>query len=244
MLYRAWQTDTANELCQSLARYDANNPKAKMQELMSALMYRGHSFAGLEWADRYTPQLMDAASQIQGSDADALMQACAWTSNFYKAHTDYGVTLTLRDALASKRLDCVRATDMIGALFRNAGHGRFGHVRWCAENGGHSVAAYMGRTPNDQPNILLADGLAPPPKQPEVWPSAYFHGHEWPPGFDDKKPPYAMELYGRGIDGYIWVEGYIVRGPNAGLLTQAGIPYSTHRKEPSNRKVFEGPYPQ
>ena len=53
--------------------------------------------------------------------------------------------------------------------------------------------------------------------------------------------PYAVELYLRGLDNYLWGEGYIIRGPNAGTLTTARIPYSTHRQEQSIRKVFDGP---
>ena len=51
-----------------------------------------------------------------------------------------------------------------------------------------------------------------------------------------------MELYVRGIDSYVWAQGYIVRGPNAGWLTTASIPYSKHFLAPSQQKVFEGPY--
>ncbi|HEX3357398.1 MAG TPA: hypothetical protein VHS31_10545, partial [Tepidisphaeraceae bacterium] len=173
MLYRAWAADTANEFCAALKKFDALNPHATVGELLGVLMYRGHSFAGLEWADRFQPQLLGAADEIDEneSDATALLDACKWTNSFYKAPATYGVTLTLRDALQEKKLDCVRATDMIGAIFRNAGRSRFAHVRWCAETAGHSVAAYMG-TENEKIKPLIVDGLNPP-EQPEVWPDCY-----------------------------------------------------------------------
>jgi hypothetical protein len=244
MLYRAWAADTANDFVAVLKKFDSLNPHATMGELLGVLMYRGHSFAGLEWADRFQPQLLGAADEIDDneSDAAALLDACRWTNSFYKSPAVYGVTLTLRDALQEKKLDCVRATDMIGAIFRNAGRSRFGHVRWCAETAGHSVAAYIG-TENNQIKPLIVDGLNPP-DQPEVWPDCYFHGHAWPAGMTSNPQPYAVELYIRGIDSYIWADGYIVRGPHAGELTSAAIPYSTHHREQSTRKVFDGPYPQ
>jgi len=186
---------------------------------------------------------LSAAEEIKPdeSDSDALLEACRWTNRFYNP-SNYGVTFTLRDALEQKKLDCVRATDMIGAIFRNAGRTRFAHVRWCAETSGHSVAAYVG-TENGQPDVILADGLNPP-AQPEHWPDAYFHGHTWPPGLAGNPTPYCVELYVRGLDSYIWADGYIIRGPNAGELTTASIPYSTHHRDAGTKKVFDGPYPQ
>jgi hypothetical protein len=245
MLYRASRTDAVDDLAAVLKKVNANHPQPSVGELMSVLMYRGHSFAGLEWADRFQPELLEAAEEIppSTSDKDALVAAADWTNKFYRAPAaGYGMTFTLRDAIEQKKLDCVRATDMIGAIFRNSGRPRFGHVRWCAETNAHSVAAYLGRE-NDKPKTLLVDGLAPT-TQPEVWPDAYFHGHAWPAGLSPTPTPYCVELYVRGLDNYLWAEGYIVRGPNAGMLTTARIPYSTHRLEQSTRKVFEGPYPQ
>jgi hypothetical protein len=245
MLYRASRIGALDDVATVLKKFDAAHPSATMGELLGVLMYRGHSFAGLEWADRFQPELLKAAEEIPASlsDADALLAAADWTNKFYHGPTAaYGMTFTLRDALEQKKLDCVRATDMIGAIFRNSGRPRFGHVRWCAETNAHSVAAYLGRD-HDKPRTLLVDGLQASP-QPETWPDAYFHGHAWPPGLTPTPVPYAVELYVRGLDSYLWAEGYIVRGPNAGYLTTARIPYSTHRLEQSTKKVFDGPYPE
>jgi hypothetical protein len=244
MLFRTMSADMTDELRAALQKFDAIHPRASVGELMSALMYRGHSFAGLEWDDRYQPQLLGAASGIGAAetDAQALRAACRWTHDFYQAPATYGPTLTLRDALQQKTLDCVRATDMIGAIFRDAGRTRFGHVRWCGEAVGHSVAAYLGFE-NGKTKTLLADGLMPGDRL-EVWPECYFRAHAWPPGMETNPSPYAMELYVRGLDNYVWAEGYIARGPNAGWLITAAIPYSTNRREEATRKVFEGPYPK
>src|SRR5206468_5325331 len=113
MLYRASRADAVDELEGVLKKFDSNHPRASVGELMGVLMYRGHSFAGLEWSDRFQPQLLAAANEIpaNASDAEALLAACKWTNRFYTATpADYGVTFTLRDALEQKKLDCVRAT--------------------------------------------------------------------------------------------------------------------------------------
>jgi hypothetical protein len=243
ILFRARTVQLVNDLRAVLKRFDACYPRATVNELMGVMMYRGHSFAGNEWGDRFQPQLAEAAATIPADQSDpaALRAARDWTHQFYRPE-NYGATFTLRDALDRRRLDCVRATDMIAAIFRNAGRTRMGHVRWCSETGGHSVAAYLGPDePRSKP--LLADGLTAP-REPEVWPDCYFRRHAWPPGLESNRPPYAMELYARGIDSYVWAQGYIVRGANAGLLTTAPIPYTKQFGSDSTRKVYDGPYPE
>jgi hypothetical protein len=241
MLFRAVKSNTVAELVEAVARFDRLNPQATTAQLMGNLMYRGHSFAGIEWADRYQPELIEAAKQMTGTDEEVLLQACKWTNQFYNEHAIYGPTFTLRDSLVNNKLDCIRATDMIGAIFRNSGRTRFGHVRCCTESYAHSVAAYLSVEGN-HPKTFVADGLNPKDKI-ETYPDAYFHGHEWPPGMEDNPTPYSVELYARGLDNYIWAEGYVIRGPNAGTHSSAAIPYLRYREKASTRKIFDGPYP-
>jgi hypothetical protein len=241
MLDRAQRSDTIDQLIESARRFDVQNPQATVSQLMEVLMYRGHSFAGLEWGDRYHASLVDEASRLGNSDVAAFEQACARTNNFYKQST-YGRTFTLREALEKKCLDCVRATDMVAAMYRDAGHSNLGHVRWSCESFGHSVAAHLGQE-NGRPAVLLADPMEPS-AQLERWPDAYFHGHRWPTGFENNPTPYCAELYVRGLDNYVWAEGYIIRGPHAGTLYSAAVPYLEGRTNQSVRKVFSGPYPQ
>jgi hypothetical protein len=243
MLFRARSVGTLHDLQTVLKACDAHNPRADVGALMDVLMYRGHSFAGIEWADRFQPQLTAAAAKIAPGQTDlaAARAAWQWTNQFYRP-VNYGLTLTLRDALDQRKLDCVRATDMIATIYRDAGRGRMGNVRWCSESSGHSLAAYLGPDdPRSKPLVL--DGLMPP-GEPEVWPDCYFHGHKWPPELDSNRPPYAMELYTRGIDGYVWTQGYIVRGPNAGLLMTAAIPFTRQFPADSTRKVFDTTEPK
>ncbi len=243
MLDRADKSSTVDQLVQCMREFNARNDHADPGELLGMLMYRGHSFAAIEWSDRFLPQLMTAAKTFAPqTDEQALVSAAQWTNDFYRQPATYGVTFSLRDALAEKRLDCVRATDMIGALFRDSGHARFGHIRWTCETGGHSVAAAFIPTPEGGHKTLIMDGLNPT-RQPEIWPDAYFHGHVWPAGMEKFPTPYAAELYVRGLDNYVWAEGYILRGPNAGNLMKAKVPYLKDRATPETVKVFEGPYP-
>ena len=48
-----------------------------------------------------------------------------------------------------------------------------------------------------------------------------------------------MELHVRGIDSYIWVEGYVIRGPNAGASVKAVIPYMPNRTQTALTKPTE-----
>ena len=67
-------------------------PAPPCGKLMGALMYRGHSFGGMEWDDRYQPQLLDAAAEIDAAktDVQALLAAYHWTHDFYQAPENYG----------------------------------------------------------------------------------------------------------------------------------------------------------
>jgi len=236
ILYRVSQSDSAEQEATVLRAFDALHPHASVTELMSVLMYRGHSFAGLEWSDRFQPALMQAAGELSGSDDQAILKAAQWTNRFYRTDgASYGVSFTLRDALQRHTLDCVRATDMIGAIYRDAGRVRFSHVRLCSETLGHSVAA-VGTIQDGKRKVYLVDALAATP-QLELWPDAYVHGHPWPPGMENNAPAYSAELYSRGLDNYIWSQGFIIRGPNAGTFVTSSIPYLPMHPAPSTSMV-------
>src|SRR5439155_4938668 len=95
MLFRAGRAEATDYLCGVLKKFDSMHPHATVGELMGVLMYRGHCFGGLEWADRFQPELMHAADAIPpgASDLDALMSAWRWTHDFYRGPGDgYGST--------------------------------------------------------------------------------------------------------------------------------------------------------
>jgi hypothetical protein len=47
----------------------------------------------------------------------------------------------------------------------------------------------------------------------------------------------------RGLDSYVWAEGYVVRGAAAGRLVRAGIPYLAEFPGGGTEQVFDGPHP-
>jgi hypothetical protein len=135
----------------------------------------------------------------------------------------------------------VRSTDMIGTIFRDAGRTGFGNVRWSSEAATHSTAALLS-SKDGKPLTLLLDGMMES-SEPEIWPDAFFNGHAWPSPIENNPAPYSLELNVRGLDSYLWAAGYIARGPNAGTLQKASIPYLPGRERGSVEKVFAGPYP-
>jgi len=241
MLHRAQQSGTLEQLADAVRCFNDAHPQSTVNELMDVLMYRGHSYGGLEWADRFQPQLVEQSSHLHGSDVDVFEAACTLVRDFCRL-AEYATTLTLRQSLERKQLDCIRATDMIAALYRNAGRPCIGHVRWSNGVFGHSVAVLLDHGPSPG-NAILADAMNPSAK-PEYWPDAYFQGHAWPPGMEDNAPPETVELYVRGLDNYLWAEGYLIRGSHAGTLSTAAIPYWKEHTVASDRKVSPGPYPQ
>lgn len=91
----------------------------------------------------------------------------------------------------------------------------------------------------------MVDALAADALEPEPWPQALFRGHEWPNEFFRGFPDiYAVELSARGLDSHVWMEGYIIRGPTAGFLMRAAIPFRPGYAKPNAEKVFSGPYPE
>jgi hypothetical protein len=153
-----------------------------------------------------------------------------------------GKVTTLKEALDTGKLDCIRGTDMMGALFRDAGQAGYCVIRLCCGLTGHSVAA-AAVGPAGQGRIAIADCLVGDGGN-LTWPSAYFRGMTWPEGCPGPCPPaFSAELCVRGLDGYLFAEGYVIRGPHAGELVKASLPYLPGREWPAVTKVYAGPYP-
>lgn len=244
MLYRAQRVGTVDALAIVLQRFCRIVPQADPSALMDAIFYRGDVGASTLWDDRYQPYLLAAASALGGTDEQVLLGAQHFTRAVFGGWDNYGAAPTLRDALTQKRFDCLRATDMIGTLYRNAGRGGYYSVRWCAGVAGHTVAAAEVRR-SGGPAIVMVDGLEKPQTATDLWPYAYTRGHAWPTGYPSiQADVYAAELYARGLDDYVWAEGYIIRGPNAGLLTRTFLPYLPNRATPETRHVRIDPQPR
>jgi len=240
MLYRLEQANALGPLAVVLKRFDAlHHPKAPVASVMSVLFYRGGDFSGgSDWDDRFDRRLMEAAGHLTGDNEQALLRACEMTHRLFAKWENYENNPTLESALNTGKMDCNRATDMIGSLFRNSGHVGFYNVRLCTGSEAHTVAAAeVGAGENR--SILLADGLDFDPKSGQRWPEAYAAGYSWPSGgpFVKYPPPYTVELHVRGIDSYVWAEGYVLRGPNAGTFIRAETPYLPNRPKTSPPKA-------
>jgi len=233
MLFRMSRTKAVDRLEAVLQRFDKAHPRATVAELMDVIFYRGgDGYAGFEWADRLDPRLMETAAALPDDNERALLGARRAVFGTFGGWTNYGGgVLTLREALDQRKLDCVRATDMIGSLYRDAGRGGFFNVRWLCGTVGHTVAAAEIRS-GDKVEMVVADGLDASPAGRAVWSPEYFRGHAWPTGYPDKpRPVYAMELSARGLDSYVWVEGCILQGPDAGLHVRPPVPYLPGREK-------------
>ena len=243
MLFRASRAKAVDQLGAVLARFDRSHPRAERSDLMDVIFYRGGTCGGLDWGDRYDRRLLGAAGRMGGSDEAVLRRAHRLTHNLFGGWDNYrGHVRTLREALDTRKLDCVRGTDMIGALYRNAGRSRYACVHLSCGLTSHNVGA-AETTRDGRRAVLLADSLAAPNGTP-AWPGAYFRGFTWPKGYRGcTAPPFAAELYVRGLDNYVFAEGYVVRGRDAGLLVRAAVPYLPGRERPSAAKVHPGPYP-
>lgn len=245
ILFRASQADALGPLGVVLWRFSQDNPQATVADLMDVMFHRGGAgSSGLDWADRFDERLMQQAGQMQGTAEQVLRHAHSLTNGLFGGWQNYaGKVFTLRQALDTGKLDCIRGSDMIGSLFRNAGHAGYYAVRVSCATDGHSLAA-AEIADDEGPRIAAVDSLRSD-SRPVAWPSAFFGGLSWPEGYPGPRgPAFSAELTARGLDNYILVEGYIIRGRHAGTLVRAAVPYMPGRDKPSAEKVHDGPYPE
>jgi len=228
VLYRAVLSETLDAVAVVLQRLDHLHPTAGVDELMDVLFYRaGFYTSGFYWADRYDPRLLDAAGRMLGPKDSVIRAAHAIANNLLDGWKNYGGgVLTLREALDTRKIDCVRGIDLIGALYRNSGQGRYYLVRLNCAVAGHSVAA-VPVDANHPDRLLIVDSLEP--NLPErYWPTPYLDEFTWPDGYPGPRGPlFSAELHARGLNGYIFAEGYVVRGSNAGKHVRAPLIHLT-----------------
>jgi len=228
ILFRAAKSQAMDALALVLERLDQSRHAVTIDELMDALFYRaGICTSGAEWSDRYDPRLLTAAGQIMGPRRDVVQKAHTLAGAVLNGWENYaGGFPTLRQSLDARKLDCIRGTDLIGALYRNAGQGEYFVVRLSCGVGGHTVGV-VPIDRNGRRYMQIIDSIDPDIYDLE-WPSAYFDGILWPQGYPGPRGPlFSAELCVRGLDGYMFAEGYVARGPNAGRLVRAPLDHIT-----------------
>ncbi len=213
--HRAWLTSAldraqiagyAPALIEVMARFEAKNPKAALSQLLDVMHSRGDSFAGIEWADRFRPQLMDPVAKVGGGVPQAFKAAHEFCQANFKTYK--GFIFTMGEALSSGRMDCIRATDVISAAYRNAGYGGFFSIRMSRCKNGHTIAG-AEVAPG---KVITADGLL-----------KGFSGTPWQQSADAQSV--SVELFARGLTHYIFVSGLVLSGANAKKTVTPGVPW-------------------
>ncbi len=244
MLFRAMSARSLDEMGVALQRFEQSHTTVTQAELMDVLFYRsGFYSSGYLWADRYDRRIVEEAAKLLGDQEKAARQAQQLTNHLLMGWANYRANvMTLTDSLNIGKLDCVSGTDMIGALYRDAGHGEYFVVRLRCGTAGHSVGA-IPVVRDGQRKLLILDCLQTEPPG-EVWPSAFFQDIRWPQGYPGSRGPlFSAELYVRGLDGYLFAAGYVVRDESAGQLVRAALPYVPTAPKAGVTQAFAGPYP-
>jgi hypothetical protein len=204
----------------ALERFAKRQPSATVDELMDIVVYRAAlGMSGLEWADRFDPRVVEASGKLAAADRPAALRAAhQWAyDEVYKTSANYqGMVLSIRAAINTNKYDCIRGTDLIGALYRNAGWPGWLNVRWSLGEAGHTIGAVDAGEENGRRKIVTVDSL--------------YHGERgegsWPESYENRRSgPYSAELNGRGLDNYLMLEGHIAHGPNAGAHMWLAVPY-------------------
>lgn len=211
-LHKAAAGDRVDMLLTVLRRYATLHPEPRLQDMMEVIHDRaGGWFCGLEWGDRYQAPLMQVPDDWPSDPMDAIWRAHAWVRK--QTRDTEGFVFTLREALETGALDCIRTTDAMGALYRNSGHPGFHMIRLSRGGSGHTIAALRDKNGD----VHYLDG--------QVGNGA---PGRWPEGFRKPlkpHPAYAVELFGRGLDSWVFLEGYLVFGPARGNHVSAPVPY-------------------
>jgi hypothetical protein len=244
MLFRSASTKTLESMALVLQRFELCHAAAATAELMDVLFYRAGLYAsGFPWSDRYDSRIVTAAGSVAGPRDLAILRAHHLVNSLLKGWESYADgAMTLAQCLDTGKLDCVRGTDLIGALYRGAGQGEYYIVRLSCGIVGHSVGAVPVEEGGER-SLSIVDCLDSQTPD-KAWPKAYFHGMTWPVGYPGVKGRlFSAELYARGLDGCLFAEGYVVRGEHAGQWMRASLPYLPGGEKAASARIFEGPFP-
>ncbi|MCA8969491.1 MAG: hypothetical protein KDC95_06895 [Planctomycetes bacterium] len=221
VLFRGQSSGALPSMREALLALGRRRVRVGVHELFDVLTLRAGGYScGFEWGDRFDPRIVAFAKGV-GGDADAMFM-----SAYRLAHANYdpsryvGGTHTLRSALGSKAFDCIRATDLLEAIYRQAGGTRSVEVRECRGGPSHTVAGHVQRRAGTW-TVAVADALRP----------RHEGATSWPEGYATSEVAYAVEVYEPGLDTAIWSAGYVVTGPASGTRIDAALPFVPERSE-------------
>ena len=230
-LFRLRAAGALDDAVSALQRLEQHRATPTPSEVLDVLSHRGGVlFCGLEWGDRFDGRLTAISNGLRGDETARLAAASQFTANQFDPRQYRGGTTTLRAALDTRTFDCIRGTDMVGAIYRNTGGTRFVELRICRiRPPSHTIAGVL----LSDRRVLATDGLEQHDRRMQTWPDAFFQ----------EANDYCVEVYGRGLVSGVWLGGYIVQGPHAGTRFDAAIPYLPGAGTASVRRVFHGPFP-
>ena len=233
MLFHVNRHDGVEFLVPVLERFQAANPRVTVSDLMDVIFYRGGDpDGGQVWDDRFQPRLMAAAGILAGTDRQVLLGAQHFTRAVFGSWDRYGKAPTLRHALGEGHFDCIGATDMIGALYRNAGRAGFYNVHLAGGGGARVVAGAPGVVLYHRDALYLLDRFGVPllgvlEPVPGVPPTGrHDRGRRWP----RRGAPVGCPLAGRVLPRTRRLARRVHR-PQASLL-HGGTVRSRHRQLP------------
>jgi hypothetical protein len=149
-IWRYEDEKQVDNLIESLARYAAACRVPAVCSMMEVInVCQGAWGASDSATDRYHPQINDWAAKVKGTPDAAAVACHKFVYDFYtaggKPHYK-GMIWTLTDAFKAQALDCIRASQMIGCIYANAGYWGLRPVRIGRGNVQQKMIALSGHT--------------------------------------------------------------------------------------------------
>jgi hypothetical protein len=108
---------------------------------------QGAYYASESAADRYCDAVVEAAEKVKGKPKEAPVEAHKAAYEIYGGGKNYqGGIQSLAEACRIHKMDCIRASNLLGAIYANAGYVGMHPVRMCRANPQDKTMGYNGHT--------------------------------------------------------------------------------------------------
>ena len=149
-LWRYNREKQLDGLIGSLKRYAKRRTKPSVTEMMEVIHIAQGAFGSTTSAgDRYHVEMVAWSKKLKGKPEKAVAQAHALAYGFYTqdGRTRYrGRLWSIHDAHKAGATDCIRASQMMGSAYANAGYTGLHPVRVCRGSVGQKLAGTSGHT--------------------------------------------------------------------------------------------------